>query len=478
MNKPAFFSMTVIILMMTLLFANHATAQVKNQGIMPLTGKWMGQLQSLRIIFNVITQGDSAVVTLDSPDQGVKGIPVTSYLFKDDTVVFEVASIGGRYAGLYYPDNNTIDGVWYQSGFEFPLVLSRNAEYQGPARPQEPHPPFPYLSEDVTFKNEAVAVTLAGTLTLPEQGAPFTAVILVTGSGPQNRDEEILGHKPFLVIADYLTRQGIAVLRYDDRGVGKSTGDYATATTGDFASDAEAAFEYLKTDKRINPDKIGIIGHSEGAMIAPMVAASHPDVAFIVMLAAAGLSGEETLIVQSEKILKASGASADYIRKAVRFNKKVYAIAMGTQDREQTAAKLKKAYADFTRKMPEQEKNQMGFSDYMVEASIRQLLNPWMRYFLKLNITGYLKKTRCPVLIMNGSKDLQVPPEDNIPPLEAALKEGGNTDYKIVILPGLNHLFQPAKTGSPQEYAGIDETFSPQALQIMVDWIKEKTGMK
>jgi pimeloyl-ACP methyl ester carboxylesterase len=447
-------------------------SQQDQNKLLQLKGKWMGTVESLRVVFTISSQNDSVIVMLDSPDQGVMGIPVDGYSFIHDTVYFDVRSIGGKYTGTWNAESNIIDGIWYQGGFEFPLELNLNETYEGLNRPQEPKPPYPYLVEDVTFLNDKAGVTLAGTLTLPKENQLSAAAILVTGSGGQNRDEEILGHKPFLVIANYLTRIGIAVLRYDDRGIGKSTGDIMTATTWDFATDAASAFEFLKEDPRIDPKRIGIIGHSEGAMIAPIVASEYPDLAYIVMLAGSGLSGEDLLFVQSEKLLNASGESEENIRKVIDFNHKVYKIAISADDKDRAEKKLRKAFAKFTKNMTETEKARMGFSDYMVNTTISQVLNPWMRYFLKLDIRTYLSETKCPVLIMSGDKDLQTPPKENVPPIEAALKQGGNTDYKVVILPNLNHLFQTCETGSPQEYARISETFSPKALDIIGEWIK------
>ncbi len=338
-------------------------------------------------------------------------------------------------------------------------------------RPQEPQPPFPYIVEDVSFPSTESDVILAGTLTLPEGYGPFPVAILITGSGIQNRDEEIMGHKPFMVIADYLTRKGVAVLRYDDRGYGESTGDFMTSTTHNFANDAMGAINFLSNDNRIDHQNIGIIGHSEGAMIAPVLAAKKPTIAFIVMLAGSGLSGQETLLLRSEKLLIKSGENQEYIQQVLDLNKKIYQIAINEPDDEIAAKKIRKAYSKFTSKMSEEEKRRRGFNEYVVEAGIKDMLNPWMRYFLSFDIKPYLMKTHCPVLILNGDKDIQVPPRENIPPIESALQKAGNTDYKVVVLPDLNHLFQTATTGYPDEYARIEETFSPVALEIISEWI-------
>jgi pimeloyl-ACP methyl ester carboxylesterase len=282
-----------------------------------------------------------------------------------------------------------------------------------------------------------------------------------------------MGHKPFLVIADYLTRAGFAVLRYDDRGYGKSTGDFGTATTLDFANDAEAALEFLRKDPRIIKDKIGIIGHSEGALIAPIVASADPGVAFIVMLAPPGLTGRETLNLQNEILMKEYGEDPSYIDKILQLNNKIYDIVTGVTDNEKAAEKIRKEFDKFTSGMSPQEKQQHGLSDYIIEKTIKDMLTPWMRVFLDLDIKPYLARTHCPILILVGSKDIQVDPKENIPPIENTLRESGNPDYRIEILTGLNHLFQQSQTGSPSEYAAIEETFSPMALEMIKDWIKE-----
>ena len=434
-------------------------------------GSWMGVLESIRIVFNIEEVNDSTIVTLDSPDQGAMGIPTSRYSYKRGSLIIEVDVINGKYVGNYDLSGEIFIGTWFQNGLEFPLNLARFEGIDEINRPQEPKPPFPYLSEEVVFPSKSDGVTLAGTLTLPEEGEQFPAVVLVTGSGPQNRNEEIMGHKPFLVISDYLTRSGIAVLRYDDRGYGDSTGDLSSATTGDLAQDAMGAYEYLLKDPRIDPEKIGIIGHSEGAMIAAQLASGNPDIGFIIMLAGPGLSGEETLRLQAMKILEVSGESSDFIDDAIKLNGKLVDIVISEPDDEIAEKKLRKTYDKFTKGMSDQEKARLGFSPAMINASIQELLNPWMRYFLAFDIKDYLVNIKCPVLVLAGDKDLQVPPAENIPPIENALNKGGNMDVKVVVFPDLNHLFQNAVTGSPSEYGNIEETFAPVVLEEMADWI-------
>lgn len=437
-----------------------------------LSGSWAGNLQGLRILFHVGITDDSTHITMDSPDQGVIGIVVNDHSVDRNHVIFHVDIINGIYAGDYQSDRDMIRGTWKQHGYEFPLDLVRTKDTTFlPSRPQEPIPPYPYQVEEVKFRNVPDQVELAGTLTIPEAGGPFPAVVLVSGSGLQDRNEEVMGHKPFLVIADYLTRSGIAVLRYDDRGFGESTGDFATATTADFARDALAALTFLRHDPRIIASRAGIIGHSEGAMIAPILAASDPDVAFIIMLAAPGLTGRETLNLQNEMLMKEYGEDPEYINKVLRLNNDIYDIAAGEADDDKAAEKIRKTFERFTSGMTPKEREEQGLTDYIVEKTIRDMLTPWMRYFLDLDIKEYLLRVHCPVLALYGSNDLQVDPIANIPPIEKTLKESGSPNYRVEILQGLNHLFQTSGTGLPSEYGTIEETFAPVVLELIIEWI-------
>jgi pimeloyl-ACP methyl ester carboxylesterase len=321
----------------------------------------------------------------------------------------------------------------------------------------------------VVYDNPAAGNRLAGTLTLPRTAAPHPAVLLITGSGQQDRNEALLGHKPFLVLADYLTRRGIAVLRVDDRGVGGSTGEVAKATSADFATDVRAGVAYLKQRKDIDARRVGLIGHSEGGMIAPMVAAGSKDVAFIVLMAGTGVPGEEILYEQSALILKANGASEAAIARNRAAQEKMYAIAKTEKDDAVAARKVREILRQLAAS-PVTGTAAKG-EDAAAEAQVKMILSPWFRYFLAFDPRPTLRKVRCPVLAINGEKDLQVPPKANLPAIRAALKAGGNRDHTEKELPGLNHLFQACKTGSPTEYSQIEETFNPAALQAMGDWI-------
>ena len=439
-----------------------------------VTGSWLGKINTgateLRIIFNLsVAENDSLVATIDSPDQGVKNVQLGPVTFTGETLNISAGALLAEYNGTIKNDT-LIEGTWKQSGATFPLDLVKLKTVFTINRPQEPKPPFPYKSEDVTFNNDKFNIKLAGTLTIPDGAGPFPAAILITGSGPQNRNEEIFGHKPFLVIADYLTRNGIAVLRYDDRGVGKSQGSSAVANTPDLATDAEAALNYLKKNPVINPRSIGLIGHSEGGLIAPIIAASDPSVAFIVSLAGPGVTGEQIILRQSEDISRLSGVPEATIKENTEINKQLYAVLKKEKDNQKAELQIIDLYRNILekKKTPEAEKEK---DLNQLKATFGAASYTWFRYFIITDPATFWKKVKCPVLALNGEKDLQVSADENLPAIEKALKSGGNKSVKTIKLPGLNHLFQHCKTGLPAEYPAIEETFSPEVLKIMADWI-------
>ncbi len=444
-------------------------------------GDWNGILNiqgtQLRIVFHISETGGTYTATLDSPDQKAFGIPAGETTFAENNLEIKLPNLAAQYKGKYDAAAQVVDGTFSQGGATFPLKLTREEqEKQELKRPQNPVAPFPYAQEDVTYDNPAAqGVTLAGTLTLPKGDGPFPAVILISGSGPQNRDEELLGHKPFLVIADHFTRNGIAVLRFDDRGVGQSTGDFATATSADFATDVQAGVEYLKTRKEINARKIGLAGHSEGGLIAPMVAAKSADVAFIVLMAGPGVSGDKVIRLQSRLISKAEGKSEQEIKADDNFLKTAFKELKKTKNIEATRLKLKNTMMKEMEKLPAADKEKLGNLDQVATSQVNSITSPWFRYFLFYDPATSLEKVKCPVMAINGGKDLQVDPNQNLPAISSALKKGGNTRFVVKEIPGLNHLFQHTDTGKPSEYAEIEETIAPEALNYMTGWILEQT---
>lgn len=476
-------SLICLVLIMASSVSMIGFAQQQDTSEISIEGIWEGKLKvpgvELIIVFKISKNPDGTLTaTLDSPDQGATGIPVEEVIFIDNTLRLEVKSAGGVFEGKVSEDFLVIEGEWRQSGQTLPLTLKRVDKAVEILRPQVPKKPYPYIEKKVAYTNLKAGVKLVGILTLPSDKGVFPAVLLITGSGPQDRDETIYGHHPFLVLADYLTRQGIAVLRVDDRGVGESTGDFSQATSEDFASDVLAGVEYLKTCKEIDPKKIGLLGHSEGGLIAPIVAVKSADVAFIVLMAGPGLTGEEILYLQGALISRAMGVSEEDIIKKRQFNEKIFSVLIEEEDSEIAEERLRQMFEEDWEKMSDEEKEQIGDSEVFLEAQLQNLLSPWLKFFLTYDPKPTLSKVKCPVLAINGEKDLQVPPKENLSAIEEILKAGGNQSYTIKELPGLNHLFQTAQTGLPAEYVKIEETISPVALKIVGDWILEQTETK
>ncbi len=339
------------------------------------------------------------------------------------------------------------------------------ASPQASPRPQEPKRPFPYLEEDVSYSNPAASgVTLAGTFTKPKTGGPFAAVLLITGPGPQDRDETMSGHKPFLVLSDYLTRRGIAVLRVDDRGTAKSTGNFAKATTEDFATDAEAGVHYLAGRSDVDQQHIGLIGHGEGAIVAPMVAVKTPLVSFLVLLAGTAVPGEQVLLLQTERSEKAAGLPEEQIKADKKIGTMLYDLV-----------KQGRSEAELHRALFTVHENERPFLEVW-QKQLHRLEAPWLRFFLSYDPAPTLEKVKCPVLALDGDKDLQVIPDQNVPAIKAAFARGGNQDATVEVLPGLNYMFQKATTGLGWEYEAIPETMSPAALDTIGAWIQKHTS--
>jgi len=475
--KPRF----AFLLLLLALAALWSSASAQEAAPKSVEGIWQGALNvsgmTLRLVVRIHKQADGALAgTMDSVDQGANNIPLDQVTFKDNALRLELKSIQGVYEGKLNSARTEFTGTWQQAGNTWPLNLARTEKAPEVRRPQEPQKPYPYVEEQVTFPNKAAEVTLAGTLTRPQTGGPFPAVVLIAGSGPNSRDENVMGHKVFLVLADYLTRHGIAVLRYDKRGIGASTGSYIKATTADFAADALSAVAYLKQRKEIASDKIGLIGHSEGGVIAPIVASQSQDVKFIVLMAGTGLTGERILYLQAALIAQAEGAPPKEIARQRALQEQMFAVVKQEKDPAVAEKKLEALEVRAIAQLPPAEKKTAQSQLQQAQAGTKTLLTPWFRYFLTYDPKTALRKVHCPALVLNGSKDLQVPPKENLPAIQAALQEAGDKDVTVKELNGLNHLFQTCTTGSPLEYSRIEETMSPVALQTISDWILAHTG--
>jgi pimeloyl-ACP methyl ester carboxylesterase len=434
------------------------------------SGHWEGAIilfgSPLAIAVDAAAGGDSVRATIDIPSQGVSQLVLQDVRAHADSIAFVLRVTGteASFAGVQRGDS--VSGTFRQAGITAPFRLARGAAIQHP-----PEPPVPYVREDVRYTSGAI--TLAGTLTRPHGAGPFPAVLLVSGSGPQNRDEELFGFKPFALIADHLTRHGIAVLRVDDRGVGGSTGDFVTATSVDFAADARAGLRYLSRSPHVDRRRLGLIGHSEGGLIGPMVAADNDSVAFLVLLAPPGLRGDSILRIQGERISAVNGAD-DSLR---AMNSRTQAMLIraaetgaGWDDaRDATRATLRRAYA---RAGVAIDSSALGAA---VEAQVRMMSGTWMRYYLTADPAVVLVRVRCPVLVLFGGQDLQVPPDVNAPPIERALAQAGNRDVTVRVLPRANHLFQQTDSGNPALYPTLEKAFVPGLLDTLTSWTVART---
>jgi len=437
-----------------------------------MLGTWRGVLASgpFRERLALIVSRDSTgalVGLMKSLDQGAQ-VPATIAV-RGDTFSFAIEREHITYVGIANPaSGDTIRGTFTQSGNSFPLVFGRGSDAVA-GRPQDPKLPYPYRAQDVTVPS-VEGVRLAGTVLIPEGPGPFPAVVFVTGSGPQDRDETIVGHHPFLVLADYLARHGIASLRYDDRGFAKSTGNFGTSTSADFAVDAEAAVHFLQGVPGIARDRVGIVGHSEGGLIGPMVSARSRDVAFLVLLAGPAMPGDSLSLLQL-RALAGSAAPPAQLDALAAINRRLYAAVTGSKDSSDAVARLLAAKQAILAAAPDDQRAALGAR---LDQVIPTLISPWMRYFLRYDSRTALRNVHVPVLALGGSRDQQVPPHENLTGIAAASAAAGNKDYQTVELPALNHLFQTATTGAPAEYATIDETIAPRVLELITSWINQR----
>ncbi|MCX7799566.1 MAG: CocE/NonD family hydrolase [Fimbriimonadales bacterium] len=452
------------------------TALMLVAGCLSVAGEvWHGLLSLPGSKLTLVVRSDGKAATLDVPEQGAKGIPLTRFEVRKGVLRFEARSIGASFEGQLNESGTRAAGKFRQGGLELPLTMQKGEpNLQPPRRPQTPRPPFPYDAEEVAFDNpEASGVRLAGTLVKPKGEGPFPCVVMVTGSGPQDRDQTILDHKPFAVWADALAKAGVASLRCDDRGVGKSTGLFSTATSDDFASDARAAVAFLKTRKDIDAGRIGLMGHSEGGLIAPMAAADHPDVAFVVLLAPPAVPGRDIVVVQSRLIAEAEGAKPEDAAKAAELTDKLVGAILSEEERDKAAERALAVYREAVAAMPESER---ASAEASMTRHVAQLNSPWMRRFLVLDPRPYLARLKVPVLAVWGEYDLQVPPSQSLPEARRALAANPRAELKVLSM--LNHLFQLSASGRLSEYGRLEETIHEIALREVVGWVARTTGIR
>jgi pimeloyl-ACP methyl ester carboxylesterase len=433
-------------------------------------GTWQGTLDvgaiKMRLGLHISKTADGQLSSkLDSIDQSAMGIPVNVTTFADNALHLELPNLHATYDGKLSADGSQINGTFVQ-GAALPLVFKRVEKVESLNRPQNPKPPYPYDAQDVSYETSG-GIKLAGTLTLPRGLGPFPAALMITGSGPQDRDEALMGHKPFLVIADYLTRRGIAVLRVDDRGMGGSTGNSMRETLDDMAGDVVTGVGFLKGRKEIDARHIGVIGHSEGGIVGPVAAVRSPDIAFVIMLAGTGVVGTEVLKLQGEAIIRASGGSEQQVAEEHAMQEMIFRVLRSEPDDN---AALEKMMTEW-----KAEPKSAEASEDMMRAQFKAVTSPELRSFLFYDPADALRKLKVPVLALNGSRDVQVPPQQNLPAIACALAAAGNTDFMVSELPGLNHLFQKCNKCTVQEYGELEETFSATALEIMGDWLVRHT---
>ncbi|MEL6625563.1 MAG: alpha/beta fold hydrolase [Bacteroidota bacterium] len=437
-------------------------------------GDWYGNLDvgpmQLRITFHIQKTEDGYTSSLDSPDQGAMDIPVDETTFDAPNLTLKLAKLKATYKGELNEAGDQLTGTFTQNGQNMPLTMT-TAKPDGPARPQTPVPPFAYESTDVMFYNADADINLAGTFTAPKGKGTYPAVILITGSGPQDRDETLFEHKPFAVIADHLTQKGIAVLRFDDRGVGDSEGNHREATSADFATDVMAGIDWLAKQENVKADQIGMVGHSEGGLIAQIVASQSDKAAFMIQLAGPGLGGDEILTLQTGLIFTTMGMPEATVTKWNTIQRDIFGIIKSTENNAQVQILVEAKADEWEEMLDMQDKTLLQYEREKVIKDLPNMTSTWMRYFLKTKPEDMLVKIQIPHLALFGEKDLQVPAKENLAAMETT--QASNGQFQSHIFPSLNHLFQKANTGLVMEYGKIETTVEPEVLDYMSNWIKE-----
>lgn len=445
-------------------------------------GNWLATLAvrgaNVRLVLKIEKSANGYTAKFDSPDQGASDLPIDSIVLEGNKLTFTAAKFGISYDGTLNEKGDEISGTFKQGAGAAPMIFKRVAEAPKLGRQQDPKKPYPYDEQEVSYRNEKDNIKIAGTLTLPRGSGPSAAVLLITGSGPQDRNETVAGHRPFLVLADHLTRNGIAVLRVDDRGMGGTDLGSLSATSENYAEDVLAGVEFLKQRKEINSKMIGLIGHSEGGMIAPMVAARSKDVAFIALLAGLGQRGENVIYTQAELIHKAQGTPPDTLVHILALLRRINAIVKSETDEKRVEPRISEAIAAYGGTLSEVQKKSFETAALTVKEFMPMYKTTWYRYFIMFDPQPMLKDVKVPVLALNGEHDLQVAWKENLDLIAASLKAGGNEDITTKAFPRLNHLFQTSTTGLLSEYNQIEETISPEVLKTISDWILRRTIQK
>ncbi|WP_282055424.1 alpha/beta hydrolase family protein [Maribacter luteus] len=431
-----------------------------------ISGDWRGEMDiqgnKLRLSFEIKEDSLGYTATMAVPQQNLSDLEMERVVFMDSILTISMPPMNMKYSGRLI-NGNQIDGQFEQNGIKLPLSLTKGGN--GYRRPQEPIPPYDYVSREVMFENQIDNIVLSGTLTIPKSSSAYPVIIIVGGSGPQNRDGQMFAHKPYLVISDYLTKNRIGTFRYDERGVGNSEGDLASVGFDEQVNDLDAAIDFIKKNSGMNPSSVGVIGHSLGGILATDVAVKRTDIDFIVLMASPGVNGKQLLLSQKAVIEKKMGAPNESVQKGQEIFGGVYDIIIRN---ERDTASKDSIYSYLGKKMGK------DLSKEQITSIADQLTSPEITGILRSRPSELLEKLNCPVLAINGSNDLQVDPKENLSAIEIALSRGGNKDFKVMELQGLNHLFQESNTGLPNEYSELEQTISPKALEIITEWIRNR----
>jgi len=478
-NKVKISILILVILAALLYLISQNTSIFKFTSQDKLLGKWGGLLNGRThnvMVFTIIKKDSTGKITgkISHPKKYDLFSDIDSLIVNDDSLEFFVKKYKVHFRGKFLEDSNKIVGLWQQPGFKRRFVFFPNDELYRVNRPQHPFKPFPYASDSVEFYNTSDSTLLAGTITYPKnESRKFPAVLLLSGLGPHDRDATMYFHKPFLVISDFLTRNGFAVFRFDERGVGKSSGDFNAAKREDLIEDAYAALEFLKKQSFVDSTRTGILGFSEGSIIGAKLSDMDKNVKFLIMLSAPAKPGDSILVNQTKRMGEKLNIPPKEIRKDLEFNKKMLDVITTVKDTSVMRKKLIALFNKQMKEMPEKERARRRFNLRAFNKQLDYMLTPWFLAYLKEDPRDYYAKVRCPVLALYGENDFQIDPVSNKNLLNEILKQAGNKNVKNIILKEMNHLFQESNTGLPAEYKKNKQTFSKEALKIILDWLNQ-----